>query len=103
MDPLQKGIVNTCFLTTRIPSWAGARQNVIGSDLNGRPVPSEVTSRPLNAPQPLGEVDLSPETAPVDTIIEELKEQLTTMRATVAAMQAEVEALKQNNLEHPVN
>lgn len=37
MDP-QQGGVNTCFLTTRLPTWAGSRQNVVGSDLEGHPV-----------------------------------------------------------------
>lgn len=93
MDPQQKGIVNTCFLTTRIPSWAGARQDVIGSDLIGRPVPSNVRG----PPRLLSALGLDfPETAPVDNIIEDLKQQMTAMRAAVAAIQAEVELLRQN-------
>lgn len=38
-DPSQ-GQINTSFLTTKLPQWAGVRQNVLGSDLNGRPVPA---------------------------------------------------------------
>lgn len=38
-DPTQ-GQINTSFLTTKLPQWAGVRQNVLGSDLNGRPVPA---------------------------------------------------------------
>lgn len=41
MDPRQEGIVNTCFLTVRLPTWAGSRQNVSGSDINGTPVRSK--------------------------------------------------------------
>lgn len=33
-----EGGVFSPYLTTRLPSWAGVRQNVVGSDVNGRPV-----------------------------------------------------------------
>lgn len=36
------GGINTCFLTTRLPLWAGVRQNVTGSNINGTPVTSGV-------------------------------------------------------------
>ncbi|ALE15293.1 pIX [bottlenose dolphin adenovirus 2] len=36
MDP--GGDINTSFLTARLPRWAGVRQNVKGSDINGDPV-----------------------------------------------------------------
>lgn len=35
-----EGHINTSFLTTKLPTWAGVRQNITGSDLNGRPVPA---------------------------------------------------------------
>ncbi|AKC34840.1 IX protein [Skunk adenovirus 1] len=94
MDPQQEGILNTCFVTTRMPTWAGARQNVVGSDLEGRPVPSAVveTGRPLAAPR-LPTVE-DPAVV-VNNIIEELKVQVATMQGSVQAMQQEIEALKQ--------
>lgn len=36
------GGINTCFLTTRMPLWAGVRQNVVGSNIDGVPVLSGV-------------------------------------------------------------
>lgn len=36
------GGINTCFLTSRLPLWAGVRQNVVGSNINGVPVLSGV-------------------------------------------------------------
>lgn len=89
MDPSQKGIVNTCFLTTRIPSWAGARQNVVGSNLEGKPVPSDL-GRAVSAP--VDPVDAA--VVAVNTVIAELKEQVTDMQDTVRNLQQEVEAMR---------
>ena len=33
-----EGGVFSPYLTTRLPSWAGVRQNVVGSNVDGRPV-----------------------------------------------------------------
>lgn len=33
-----KGGVFSPYLTTRLPAWAGVRQNVMGSNVDGRPV-----------------------------------------------------------------
>ncbi|ALE30422.1 IX [Simian adenovirus 19] len=33
-----EGGVFSPYLTTRLPSWAGVRQNVVGSSMDGRPV-----------------------------------------------------------------
>nr|QRV11649.1 IX [Bat mastadenovirus] len=95
MDPLQKGIVNTCFLSTRIPSWAGARQNVDGSNLTGGEVPSNVAEprRPVEGGEALNDADLIP--AAVDGIIENLKEQVSGIKNTVTALQADLNTLKQ--------
>lgn len=32
------GTINTAFLTCKLPAWAGVRQNVVGSDIQGLPV-----------------------------------------------------------------
>ncbi|APD29205.1 IX [Canine adenovirus 1] len=98
MDPQQKGIVNTCFLTTRIPSWAGARQNVTGSDLGGKPVPSDVleSGRPLAAPRVrtlYEEQQLNMLT--VNVILDDLKTQVAAMQNSVTAIQEELKDLKQ--------
>ncbi|BBE29302.1 IX [Bat mastadenovirus] len=89
MDPTQKGIVNTCFLTTRIPSWAGARQNVTGSNLEGRPVPSNI-----GGPVSASVEQLDSAVAAVNAIIAELKTQVTDMQTRVANLQQEVQGLR---------
>ncbi|AAB38714.1 IX [Canine mastadenovirus A] len=98
MDPQQKGLVNTCFVTTRIPSWAGARQNVTGSDLEGKPVPSDVleSGRPLAAPRirTLYEEQQLNMLA-VNVLLDELKIQVAAMQNSVTAIQREVNDLKQ--------
>lgn len=38
-----QGEVRTCFLTARLPRWAGVRHNVLGSNISGLPVPSPET------------------------------------------------------------
>lgn len=43
------GHVNTCFLTTRLPLWAGVRQNAVGSTLTGKPVPARTMEESLAA------------------------------------------------------
>ncbi|APC26056.1 IX [Bat mastadenovirus G] len=101
MDPQQEGIVNTCFVTTRLPSWAGSRQNVTGSDLEGRPVPSETgpAGRPALASRLL--TPLEDHAAAVNAIIEELKTQVAEMQTSVETIQQEVEALKQAHATAP--
>lgn len=37
------GDIRTCFLTARLPRWAGVRHNVLGSNISGLPVPSPET------------------------------------------------------------
>lgn len=92
MDAQQKGIVNTCFLTTRLPSWAGSRQNVTGSDLEGRPVASDLSKAGTRDHSPLPAAE--DPAAVVNALIDELKDQVVAMRNSVAAIQAEVNALK---------
>lgn len=38
-----QGDIRTCFLTARLPRWAGVRHNVTGSNISGLPVPSPET------------------------------------------------------------
>ncbi|ARQ79745.1 IX [Bat mastadenovirus WIV17] len=40
MSRFSTGAVNTAFLTTRLPTWAGTPQNVSGSDLEGQSIPA---------------------------------------------------------------
>ena len=48
-----KGGVFSPYLTTRLPAWAGVRQNVMGSNVDGRPVaPANSATLPL-LPLPL--------------------------------------------------
>lgn len=34
----EKGTINTAFLTCKLPAWAGVRQDIVGSDIQGLPV-----------------------------------------------------------------
>lgn len=38
-----QGDIRTCFLTARLPRWAGVRHDIIGSNISGLPVPSPET------------------------------------------------------------
>ncbi|YP_094030.1 IX [Bovine mastadenovirus A] len=38
-----QGDIRTCFLTARLPRWAGVRQNVVGSNISGGVVDSPET------------------------------------------------------------
>lgn len=49
-----EGHINTSFLTTKLPTWAGVRQNVTGSDLNGRPVPAFIPPAEVRAAEDCG-------------------------------------------------
>lgn len=49
-----EGHINTSFLTTKLPTWAGVRQNVTGSDLNGRPVPAFIPPAEVRAAEHCG-------------------------------------------------
>lgn len=40
------GVVNSGYLTAKMPSWAGVPQNVLGTDLDGRRVPETNTRSP---------------------------------------------------------
>lgn len=93
MDAQQEGIVNTCFLTTRLPSWAGSRQNVVGSNLEGKPVPSAELSP--GRPGVRLATALEDHVLAVNAIIDDLKTQVAEMQTSVATIQQEVEALKQ--------
>lgn len=54
-----EGHINTSFLTTKLPTWAGVRQNVTGSDLNGRPVPAFIPPAEVRAAEDCGILDHS--------------------------------------------
>lgn len=103
MDHLQDGIVNTCFLTVRLPRWAGARQNVLGSDMGGRPVesprhaPAAARHEAPAAPAAEGfaqRFDVAPPSVDLQNILQELfalKEQVEVMRAKVDDLEGMME------------
>lgn len=104
MDPQQEGIVNTCFLTVRLPQWAGSRQNVVGSDIEGRPVTRSTSRRGGGGavrdygylPRALLDVDLAP-VAAVETQVGEIQEQLkkiAELQAKVTALDEKIEAIQ---------
>lgn len=114
MDPQQEGIVNTCFLTVRLPQWAGSRQNVVGSDIEGRPVTRSASRRGGaravrnygDLPRALLDVDLA-SVAAVETQMGEVQKQLKkiadlqaqvqSLDAKITAIQTVVEDLKETN------
>lgn len=49
-NPAYPGVINTCYLTTRLPHWAGVAQNVPGSDLTGARYP-ETNARDMSVRQ----------------------------------------------------
>ncbi|BBE29332.1 IX [Bat mastadenovirus A] len=93
MDPQQEGIVNTCFVTTRLPSWAGSRQNVTGSDLEGRPVPSATRFGASVAASRMA-IQEELETS-LNGTIEDLKNRITALQTALTALNNEVNQLKQ--------
>lgn len=40
----QSGAIYTSFVTAKLPRWAGVRQNVIGSNIEGMPIESPGSS-----------------------------------------------------------
>lgn len=101
MDPNQRGIVNTCFVTTRLPAWAGSRQNVMGSDLQGHPVPSDLrrpvagggrdepgAAAPHPAAGPMEEEEIG------DDEMEELAEELDLLKEEVRQLTESVQRLE---------
>ncbi|AQQ73623.1 pIX [Harbour porpoise adenovirus 1] len=106
MDP--GGDINTSFLTARLPHWAGVRQNVQGSDINGNPVTANDGNgsqivRNLDAVEEIGDVaatfardlpgasDFSPTSAAViDEKLDELYNLLMQMKCKLDTLQTKV-------------
>lgn len=63
--PESQGHINTSFLTTKLPAWAGVRQNITGSDLNGRPVPAFIPPSEIRAAEEVGMRAAAVSTLPV--------------------------------------
>lgn len=38
MDSRTTGTIDTAFVTSKLPTWAGVRQNIVGSNIHGAPV-----------------------------------------------------------------
>uniref|UniRef100_A0AAU6S533 Hexon-associated protein IX n=1 Tax=Pipistrellus pipistrellus adenovirus TaxID=3140007 RepID=A0AAU6S533_9ADEN len=93
-----QGHINTSFLTTKLPTWAGVRQNIIGSDLNGRPVPAFLPPHEVQAAAETWGRARGPvmeHTTAIAEAIEDLKIQVTRSLQRAAALEmrlARVEA-----------
>lgn len=99
-----EGHINTSFLTTKLPPWAGVRQNVIGSDLSGRPVPAynppeEVKAavvvgaeRAAQAVVPAASIPVVEHAAAIADAIEDLKASLHRCSARVGTCEARIGA-----------
>lgn len=92
MDPTQEGIVNSTYLTTRLPSWAGARQNVEGSDISGRSVES-LFHRHRRLPRELVQTDRRGLGAPRGEM-EELTDALVFVAQELDELRAKLETLE---------
>lgn len=105
-----KGGISTCFLTTRLPLWAGVRQNVVGSNITGTAVKSDVYTSPAElatnyAAQGLTDaaVAMAVDGAATATavsgaaLLEEVRrltESVTNMETNMATLQASMTALE---------
>lgn len=95
----ESGHINTSFLTTKLPAWAGVRQNIIGSDLNGRPVPAFLPPHEVQAAAetwgPYSQFQAMPvqhhATAIADAI-EDLKTQLMRLSPRLSALEMKIGA-----------
>ncbi|AMB43020.1 IX [Bat mastadenovirus WIV13] len=79
MDTTFAGVINTAYLTHNMPRWAGAAQNLIGTDLQGRPV------LPTNA---------TPDTTPLDLLkqVNRLQKRLRSIENKIALLEAKITA-----------
>ena len=102
MAELESGNISTPFLLTRLPRWAGVRQNIVGSDLTGRPVPGFVP--PANTVAAL-DVKASVPAAPGTTVEESMDlddalgtttAQLVTLQQTVIELSEKVKTLEEH-------
>lgn len=58
----ERGAINTAFLTCKLPAWAGVRQDIVGSDINGFPVkPTNFTTSRFSSSASSGGVGTLPE------------------------------------------
>lgn len=94
MDPKQEGLVNTCFLTVRLPSWAGARQNVTGSDIEGRTISAGGRTMPTyrGLSRSLIDVDMAAFSA-LETQLTEFQEEVTALSQKITELEAQVAQL----------
>ena len=107
------GEVRTCFLTARLPRWAGVRQNVIGSNIGGLPVPAPetigygrtragatlITLRNAATAKPLSEQveDLIEENLQLTANLNALSVRLAAMERAYAELQRDLEPIRQNH------
>ncbi|ANG08546.1 hexon-associated protein [Equine adenovirus 1] len=99
MEPKRRGFINTCFLITRLPNWAGSRQNVTGSDIEGRAVRSNEDLDLIDALDPVGLQQDAAAEDPLDTqevnrAIADLRAQIAVFGRSVDELQTEVTALQ---------
>nr|P04376.1 RecName: Full=Hexon-interlacing protein; AltName: Full=Protein IX [Tree shrew adenovirus 1]AAA42532.1 E1b IX protein [Tree shrew adenovirus 1] len=97
------GIVNTCFLTTRLPAWAGVRQDEVGSDVNGLPIiPSNsmqirsraATTDAATEPSTRQGLNLLRSVTELNESIDELQQKMTELEKRLKIMEEKIEEIK---------
>nr|WGN96454.1 IX protein [Lemur mastadenovirus]WGN96488.1 IX protein [Lemur mastadenovirus]WGN96522.1 IX protein [Lemur mastadenovirus] len=96
-----RGAINTSFLTVRLPSWAGVRQDIEGSDVTGRPVRPSNEMSIASSPATASSAGIA--VVPVETLTtfnqprgitdEALEEEITELHLSVTDLENAVEAL----------
>nr|WGN96590.1 IX protein [Lemur mastadenovirus] len=96
-----RGAINTSFLTVRLPSWAGVRQDIEGSDVTGRPVRPSNEMSIANSPATASSAGIA--VVPVETLTtfnqpraiadDALEEEITELHLSVTDLENAVEAL----------
>ena len=102
------GQINTPFISSRLPNWAGARQNVMGSDIFGHPVASidggsaqivrsrkTVETITTEEPANLAEKPVVPAYDPMMALMVNFSVKLEDLLREIAAMRASIESLQQ--------
>lgn len=96
MSEPESGNISTPFLLTRLPGWAGVRQNVVGSDLTGRPVPGFIPpANTVAAADVKAAVPLAEDSMDLDDALGTTTEQLVALQRTVTELNEKVLNLEQ--------
>lgn len=92
-----QGDIRTCFLTARLPRWAGVRQNVIGSNISGDSVgsPETLLASRTNATAALMTMRNIVASRTLEEQVETLVEQHGELTGQLNALVAKVTAMEQ--------